>query len=48
MRKCREAEIIHCDPEGDDTCTKLVTKGKPAFCVRWPHDKLRAWKARFV
>ena len=43
----REAEIIHCDPEGDDTCTKLVMKGKPAFCVRWPHDKLRAWKARF-
>jgi len=48
MREGREAEIIHCDPEGDDTCTKLVTKGKPAFCVRWPHDKLRAWKARFV
>ena len=48
VREGREAEIIHCNPEGDDTCTKLVMKGKPAFCVRWPHDKLRAWKARFV
>jgi NADPH2 dehydrogenase len=48
VREGREAEIIHCDPEGDDTCTKLVMKGKPAFCVRWPHDKLQVWKARFV
>jgi NADPH2 dehydrogenase len=48
LRGGREAEIIHCNPEGDDTCTKLVMKGKPAFCVRWPHEKLQAWKARFA
>jgi len=48
VREGREAEIIQCDPEGDDTCMKLVMKGKPAFCVRWPNDKLEAWKAKFV
>lgn len=47
VREGREEEIVHCDPDGDDTCTKLVMKGKPAFCVRWPHEKLQAWKARF-
>lgn len=44
----REEEIIHCNPDGDDTCTKLVMKGKPAFCVRWPHEKLQACRAKFV
>lgn len=42
----RENEILHCDPECD-TCTQLVIKGKPAFCVRWPHEKMRAWKDKF-
>jgi 2,4-dienoyl-CoA reductase (NADPH2) len=42
----RENEILHCDPECD-TCTQLVIKGKPAFCVRWPHEKLRLWKEKF-
>ena len=42
----RENEILHCDPECD-TCTQLVVKGKPAFCVRWPHEKMRAWKEKF-
>jgi len=42
----RESEIIHCAPDCEDTCTKLVTKGKVAFCVRWPHDKLQEWKGK--
>jgi NADPH2 dehydrogenase len=42
----RENEILHCDPECD-TCTQLVMKGKPAFCVRWPHEKMRVWKDKF-
>jgi len=42
----RESEVIHCAPDCDDTCTKLVTKGKVAFCVRWPHDKLQEWKEK--
>jgi len=48
VKEGRENEIIHCDPECDDTCTKLVTKGKVAFCVRWPHDKLQEWKEKTV
>jgi 2,4-dienoyl-CoA reductase (NADPH2) len=42
----REGEIIHCDPECD-ACMKLVMKGKPAFCVRWPHEKMREMKDMF-
>jgi 2,4-dienoyl-CoA reductase (NADPH2) len=42
----REGEIIHCDPECD-ACMKLVMKGKPAFCVRWPHEKMREMKEMF-
>ena len=42
----REGEIIHCDPECD-ACMKLVMKGKPAFCVRWPHEKMREMKDIF-
>jgi NADPH2 dehydrogenase len=44
----RENEIIHCHPDCDETCTKLVTKGKTAFCVRWPHEKLQEWKDKMV
>jgi len=46
VKQGRESEIIHCAPDCDDTCTKLVTKGKIAFCVRWPHDKLQEWKGK--
>ncbi len=48
VKEGREDEIIHCAPECDDTCTKLVTKGKLAFCVRWNHNKLEEWKAKKV
>ena len=46
VRQGREDEILHCDPECD-TCLQLVMKGKPAFCVRWPPDKMRSWKDKF-
>jgi 2,4-dienoyl-CoA reductase (NADPH2) len=48
VKEGREDEIIHCASECDDTCTKLVTKGKLAFCVRWNHNKLEEWKAKKV
>jgi NADPH2 dehydrogenase len=46
VKQGREDDIVHCDPECD-TCVQLVMKEKPAFCVRWPHSKTRAWKKRF-
>ncbi len=48
VKEGRENEIVHCHPDCDDTCTKLVTKGKTAFCVRWPHEKLQEWKTRMI
>jgi len=48
VREGRENEIIHCHPDCDETCTKLVTKSKAAFCVRWPHEKLQEWKDKMV
>lgn len=49
-RKVREGkadEIVQCDPECGDACTQMVMKGKPAFCVNWPPEKMKAWKAKF-
>ncbi len=46
VQRGREGDLVHCDPTCD-TCMQLVMRGKPAFCVRWPHDKMRAWKAKF-
>jgi len=48
VKEGREDEIVRCRPDGDDTCMKLVMKGKPAFCVQWPTDKLKEWKAKFA
>jgi len=48
VKEGRESEIVHCASDCDDTCTKLVTKGKVAFCVRWPHDKLEEWKGKTI
>jgi NADPH2 dehydrogenase len=48
VREGRENEIIHCCLDCDETCTKLVTKGKVAFCVRWPHEKRMDWKDKMV
>lgn len=46
VKNGREDDIIHCDPDCGDGCTKLVMKKKPAFCVRWPHEKMKEWKNR--
>lgn len=42
----RENEILQCD--SCNACTKIVMKGKPAFCVRWPIEERRAWRQKFV
>ncbi|MEJ2038646.1 MAG: NADH:flavin oxidoreductase [Desulfosarcinaceae bacterium] len=44
----READIIHCSPECGEACMQMVSKGRPAFCVSWPAEKMKAWKAKFV
>lgn len=44
----READIIACDPDCGEACMQMVMKGHPAFCVRWPPEKMKAWKAKFV
>ena len=48
VREGREDAILHCDPDCGDTCTQLVIKGLPAFCVRWPRAKRQALKAMFI
>lgn len=47
VRDGREQEIVHCDPGCGDACTQMVMKGRPAFCVRWPAEKMKAWKEKF-
>ncbi len=46
VKQGKEDDIVHCSPDCGDTCTKLVMKKKPAFCVKWPHDKMKQWKDR--
>lgn len=50
VRDGREADIIHCDPDCVDggACMQMVMKGRPAFCVAWPAEKMKTWKAKFV
>ena len=48
VRESREADIIHCNPECGDACMHMVMKGRPAYCVAWPAEKMKAWKAKFV
>ena len=48
VRDGRENEIVHCDPDCGEACMHMVMKGRPAFCVAWPPDKMKQWKARFV
>jgi NADPH2 dehydrogenase len=47
VRQGREGEIVQCDPDCD-TCMQLVMRGKPAFCVRWPVEEMRSWKAKYA
>ncbi len=44
----RDADIIHCNPDCGDACMQMVMKGRPAFCVAWPGEKMKEWKAKFV
>ena len=48
VRDGREDEIIHCDPSCGEACMQMVMKGRPAFCVHWPAEKMKAWKEKFV
>jgi 2,4-dienoyl-CoA reductase (NADPH2) len=48
VRTGRESEIVHCDPECPGACTQMVMKGRPAFCVQWPPEKIKEWKAKYV
>lgn len=42
----RDKEILQCD--SCNACTKIVMKGKPAFCVRWTLEKQRAFRDKFM
>jgi 2,4-dienoyl-CoA reductase (NADPH2) len=46
VREGREAEIVACDPACGEACMQMVMKGRPALCVAWSPEKLKAWKAR--
>jgi 2,4-dienoyl-CoA reductase (NADPH2) len=47
VREGREDAIVHCDPDCGDACMQMVMKGRPAFCVAWPAEKMKVWKAKF-
>jgi 2,4-dienoyl-CoA reductase (NADPH2) len=47
VRDGREADILHCNPDCGDACMHMVMKGRPAFCVAWPAEKMKAWKAKY-
>lgn len=42
----READIVHCNPDCGDACMQMVLKGRPAVCVQWPPEKMKAWNAK--
>ena len=48
VREGRASDIIACDPDCGEACMHMVMKGRPAFCVAWPPEKMKAWKAKFV
>jgi len=29
-------------------CMQMLMKGRPAFCVEWPAEKMTEWKAKFI
>jgi NADPH2 dehydrogenase len=47
VRTGREADIVHCNPDCGDACMQMVMKSRPALCVQWPPEKMKAWKAKF-
>ena len=48
VRDGRETEIVHCNPACKDACMQMLMKGNPAYCVEWPPEKMKAWKAKFA
>jgi 2,4-dienoyl-CoA reductase (NADPH2) len=48
IREGREETVIACDPKCGEACMHMVMKGRPAFCVAWPPEKMKVWKAKFV
>lgn len=48
VRQGREDAIVHCDPVCGDACVQMVMKKKPAFCTRWPPEKVKAYKSKFA
>ena len=48
VREGREADILHCNPDCGDACMQMVMKGRPAFCVEWPAEKMKEWKAKCI
>jgi NADPH2 dehydrogenase len=48
VREGKEADILHCAPDCGEACMQMVMKGRPAFCVQWPAEKMKCWKAKFV
>ncbi|WP_372677406.1 NADH:flavin oxidoreductase [Desulfosarcina sp.] len=48
VRDGRDADILDCSPDCGDACMQMVMKGRPAFCVAWTAEKMKAWKAKFV
>jgi len=48
VREGREDAVIACDPKCGEACMHMVMKGRPAFCVAWPPEKMKTWKAKFV
>jgi len=47
IREGRENTVIACDPKCGEACMHMVMKGRPAYCVAWPPEKMKAWKAKF-
>ena len=48
VRDGREADILHCNPDCGDACMQMIIKGRPAFCVAWPAEKIKEWKAKIA
>ncbi|MEJ2639083.1 MAG: NADH:flavin oxidoreductase [Desulfosarcinaceae bacterium] len=44
----REGEIRHCNPDCGDACMQMILRGRPAICVAWPEEKMKAWKAKYT
>jgi NADPH2 dehydrogenase len=46
VREGRDKEILQCD--SCNACTKILMRGKPAFCIRWTLEKQKALRDKFI